>query len=476
MIFIVQFILRGHNSSEKYQVLGIPFLGIALLDLLHTLSYRGLQDFFTENTPQKSISFWFAARFFEVFAFLVFALIVKIKPSRFRVSALWVYAITFITVAAACYGTLIAPEIMPTFASYEGKITPLKINLEYLLSFSHLFIAWLLLSSPEPHEQYIDDLVTASLLLAIGGITFSSFADGHDILIFTGHVIKTIAYVFIFRSCLVNELLGPYLKIMRLTETLQQQSLALRKLQGQLQQNERMSMMGQSMYAVVHDTNNILGVTELATLRILDVLSNHGSVESIRKYSDTILSSLKKTKSFNKLLLEKANQTSELPEKDIEPLEATNKLKPLLEPLAGEGNELQITGSAGVHFKANSFEFEQVIMNLIVNAKDAIPNGKSGIIKVNFDSINCTTETHTLQGHPTPGPNLKITVSDNGIGISEENLLKIFDFLFTTKGEGRGTGIGLSTVKDIVQKWNGSIDVKSTLNIGTEFIIYIPIA
>lgn len=90
MIFTVQFVLRSKASFGRFQLLGIPFLGIALLDLVHTLSYRGLPDLVAENSPQKSIAFWLAARFLEAMTFIAFAAVSRFRSqAKMRAGALY---------------------------------------------------------------------------------------------------------------------------------------------------------------------------------------------------------------------------------------------------------------------------------------------------------------------------------------------------------------------------------------------------
>jgi signal transduction histidine kinase len=121
---------------------------------------------------------------------------------------------------------------------------------------------------------------------------------------------------------------------------------------------------------------------------------------------------------------------------------------------------------------ADAGMIDQILMNLVVNARDAMPNGGRLVIEttdVEFDGITA------MPGSPgRPGSFACLSVSDTGCGIPPENLPKIFDHFFTTKEPGKGTGLGLAIVFNIVQQYQGWINVASRAGQGTTFRIYLP--
>jgi CheY-like chemotaxis protein len=148
-------------------------------------------------------------------------------------------------------------------------------------------------------------------------------------------------------------------------------------------------------------------------------------------------------------------------------------LAPMLSRLIGEHIELLIAPGAGLgQVMADPGQLEQVIMNLAVNARDAMPEG--GTVKIETGSIDLPDGAKHAQGQIPSGRYVTLTVHDSGCGIHPTTLTKIFEPFFTTKESGKGTGLGLSTVYGIVHQSNGCIGVDSALGQGTTFTIYLP--
>src|SRR5208337_673313 len=144
----------------------------------------------------------------------------------------------------------------------------------------------------------------------------------------------------------------------------------------------------------------------------------------------------------------------------------------LLRPLIGENIELvtQLSTETG-HTRADAGQLEQVIMNLVVNAKDAMPEG--GKLTVQSSDV---TVRHSFSEHCfiQPGRYAVISVADTGHGMDKETQSRIFEPFFTTKDKGKGTGLGLSTVYGIVKQSNGYVFAQSELGVGTTFYVYLP--
>src|SRR5438132_3755215 len=120
----------------------------------------------------------------------------------------------------------------------------------------------------------------------------------------------------------------------------------------------------------------------------------------------------------------------------------------------------------------NATQLHQVLLNLCVNARDAMPSG--GSLNIEAKNISLDNKVTRLQPEPVSGPYVLLAVSDTGQGISPELLDKIFEPFFTTKAPGKGTGLGLSTVLGIVKSHGGFLDVASEVGKGTVFHVFLP--
>jgi CheY-like chemotaxis protein len=145
----------------------------------------------------------------------------------------------------------------------------------------------------------------------------------------------------------------------------------------------------------------------------------------------------------------------------------------LLRPLIGENIDLvTVLSPEAAHTRADAGQLEQVIMNLVVNAKDAMPAG--GRLTLRTENVTLD-ENHRSQQFIRPGNYVTLMVSDTGMGMNRETQSRIFEPFFTTKEKGKGTGLGLSTVYGIVKQSGGYVMVQSELGRGTTFQIYLPL-
>jgi signal transduction histidine kinase len=472
MIFMIQFVLRNYSSSGFYKILGIPFLGIGIIDLLHTLSYQGLPGLVTPNNSQKSIAFWLSARFLEAGTFLFFAFNSKYKQDSRHKREWLIYGTVLVYTVLISVVILGFPEIVPSFVNEEGHLSTLKKGFEYLLILSHLITLYLLTSSKT--EIWIgeskDFLLSASLIIAISGLSFSSFSDSQDLTIFWGHLLKVFAYYFIFKAALQSELLQPYYRLIGLNKDLQFQTESLKNIKDLLLKSERLNAVGMNASIALHDLNNMVLIAALSAKKILKLVSENESAEKIKNYSDTIITSLARTQQFQQQLLYQVKSAASK-ESVLDLQEELKQFTPLLKVLAGN-NELGIECEESLKIQINQVELEQVLMNLVVNATDALkPQEGKIIISAKRQKVDSPIES--LTGMIKPEHYIKLSVIDNGRGIPAESLPKIFEPFYTTKDVSKGTGLGLPTVKLIVEKWHAYLQARSSLGKGTEFNIFL---
>lgn len=243
-----------------------------------------------------------------------------------------------------------------------------------------------------------------------------------------------------------------------------------KQLEEQLRQAQKMEAIGTLAGGIAHDFNNIL-----------TAIIGYGSLLKIKKADDQdilhyltpILGSAEKAVQLTQSLLAfSRKQIINLKPVDIN--EIVEGMGSLLLRLIGEDIELQIDNSGGrLMALADRGQVEQVLMNLVANARDAMPEG--GTISVETDRILLTEELLVRHEFMRPGNYAVLSVSDTGNGIDEETRARIFEPFFSTKEIGKGTGLGLSIVYGIVKQHNGDISVYSEPGKGTTLKIYLPL-
>ena len=241
-----------------------------------------------------------------------------------------------------------------------------------------------------------------------------------------------------------------------------------RQLEEQFRQAQKMEAVGRLAGGVAHDFNNLLmvinGYTEVLLEQLREESGMRQKVQSIQQAADRAATLTRQLLAFSR------KQLLEL--KVVEVNTVIQDMERLLRPLIGENIELltRLSADAG-RTRADAGQLEQVIMNLVVNAKDAMPEG--GRILLQSSSLQVGQDFRERR-YILPGRYVVISVSDNGHGMDNETQSRIFEPFFTTKEKGKGTGLGLSTVYGIVKQSNGYIYPESEVGCGTTFKIYLP--
>jgi two-component system, cell cycle sensor histidine kinase and response regulator CckA len=242
-----------------------------------------------------------------------------------------------------------------------------------------------------------------------------------------------------------------------------------KRLQARLEHAEKLEAIGRLAGGVAHDFNNILGVifgySQLAREKID---KNHPIVSNLNQISDATARSARLTR---QLLTFGRRQLIQPTVLDLNKI--ISGLGQMLERLVGEDVRVSFKPGAGLGLiMADPGQIEQVLMNLAVNARDAMPAGG----EIRIETGNVSLDKQYRMHHPSSiiGPSVMLTFSDTGSGIEKDLLPKIFDPFFTTKDPSKGTGLGLATVYGIVKQSNGNIWVYSEPGMGTTFKIYFP--
>jgi PAS domain S-box-containing protein len=245
-----------------------------------------------------------------------------------------------------------------------------------------------------------------------------------------------------------------------------------RQLEEQLRQAQKMEAIGQLAGGVAHDFNNILTVISGRAEFLRDALPEKS--EGADDVGEILQASARGSRLTRQLLAFSRKQM--LQPKLLELDRVVEDLAPMLNRLIGEDIELVIRPGAGQrHVRADPGQLEQVLVNLVVNARDAMPSGGVLVISTRGEVVGgnaIAARDHQL----VPGEYLVVAVSDTGVGIDPTVMPRIFEPFFTTKGPGQGTGLGLSTVYGIAKQSGGAVNVRSQMGRGTTFDIFFPAA
>ena len=239
---------------------------------------------------------------------------------------------------------------------------------------------------------------------------------------------------------------------------------AKQKLEQQLLRSQKMEALGQLAGGVAHDFNNLLTVIAGHTDMLLD-----GASPQARHDLDQIRLASQRAASMTRQLLAFSRQ-SVLEPKIVDINKVVEQAETLLRRTIGE--QIALTVRADAHLrsvKADPDQLLRVILNMAINARDAMPNGG----RLSIETRNVTIPSRD-GGSDLGGEFVLLAMSDTGCGISPESRARLFEPFFTTKPQGQGTGLGLAVVEGIVEKSGGWIDVESELNVGTTFQIFLP--
>ena len=242
-----------------------------------------------------------------------------------------------------------------------------------------------------------------------------------------------------------------------------------RRLEEQFRQAQRMEAVGRLAGGVAHDFNNLLtvitGYSELLQNSLKDRVSALHRVQEIHRAAARAAALTRQLLAFSR------KQVLEPRVLDLN--EVVQGLVPMLGRLLGEHVRLEAPLALALgRVKADPGQIEQVVMNLAINARDAMPEG--GTVRVELADVALDAAAAQAVGPLQAGPHVRLTVTDTGCGMDPVTQARIFEPFFTTKEIGKGTGLGLATVYGIIQQSEGGIRVESAPGQGTVFQIFLP--
>jgi two-component system, cell cycle sensor histidine kinase and response regulator CckA len=242
-----------------------------------------------------------------------------------------------------------------------------------------------------------------------------------------------------------------------------------KELEEQLRQAQKMEAIGRLAGGVAHDFNNLLMVIQGYTELLMDGLEAHDalrpSAEQIRDAATRAVSLTRQLLAFSRkqvLLTEVLNMGTILED-----------LLSILRRMAGNNATMDVETATDLwNVRADRSQIEQIFMNLVVNARDAMPRG--GTIRIELENVRISDATPDEPDGPEPGDYVRITFRDTGCGMDAETKARAFEPFFTTKEKSRGTGLGLATVYGVVRQSGGSMTLESAPGEGACFRIYLP--
>jgi PAS domain S-box-containing protein len=242
-----------------------------------------------------------------------------------------------------------------------------------------------------------------------------------------------------------------------------------RQLMEELRHAQRMDVIGQLSSSVAHDFNNLL--TLIAGYAELLVLESRGSDRTTQLARDIQTTTTRASTLTGKLL---TMGRTKLPAPVVfSPVGSVRELSEVLDRILGEDVDLELTlDTAAGTIRADPDQFEQMVMNLATNARDAMDEG--GQLRISITPRALDAATAASLGL-TPGDYVEVVLADDGAGMDDETLARCFEPLFTTKGPSKGTGLGLPAARRVVMESGGAIDVQSSPGEGTTFNILFPV-
>jgi signal transduction histidine kinase/CheY-like chemotaxis protein len=460
LLFAVAARMYGSMGTTFLMLLGIGFFWPAMIDLVHVFGYKGM-GVFPDADPTLSSQLWILARYLQAAAALTATFFLNHRLRR------WWPAFVIVGAVAAAGLAFVFTGVFPTTFVEGSGVTLFKSVSEYVISAIWLAAVAVLLAQRRMLSRWtLRWVVTAMLLTVASELAFSSYVSLYGPANVIGHLLKLCAYsavLLVIMRTMLGEMESELAERRRV-------EAALAQSEEQLRQSQKMEAIGQLAGGIAHDFNNlltiILGYSEFLLTddnrRLSDVRSEighmHGAAERASALTRQILAFSRRQAlhptmaSLNDIIA------------DMEPL-LRRTLREDIDLSCLEDPDLK-------NVEIDVHQFEQVIMNLAVNARDAMPGGGH----LTLETANVELDEEYCAGHPEarPGCYVMLAVSDTGVGMDAATRQRVFEPFFTTKAPGSGTGLGLATVYGIVKQSNGSVTLYSEPGVGTTFKIYLP--
>ncbi|MBC8238553.1 MAG: hypothetical protein H8E76_10035 [Helicobacteraceae bacterium] len=441
-----------YKMSGNIIFISMIFFSVGILDLTHILSYNGMPDFITPSSPDKAIYFWLSARFISTIGLLLFSIsslsLLASKKSRIIFMMLMFILICVIHLPLF-YGDFLLRDVF--FVAGSG-LTPLKIYSEYFIVALSVITAIILFKRmQEPQAYSVIALFGAVCMIIMSEFLFTLYTDVTDLYNIMGHIYKVIAYLFIYRAVFVTAIEEPFEEINKQEKIMMMQS--------------RQAIMGEMISMIAHQWRQPISAISMEANNILaDIAFDSVDVTSLEKMAKQINMH---TQELSKTIDDFSNFFTPNQLKELTMISSVMEDTFLIIGKSFENNNITVQiNEINKLEEINTYprELMQVFINISNNAKDILVEKK--IINPML-TISCEQRDDK---------SAIISICDNGGGIQEDIIDKIFDPYFSTKKEKNGTGLGLYMSKMIIEKHLfGTISVYNTDD-GACFKIELPYA
>ena len=498
-IFILAWNSRTFTKNTFLLFIGITYLFVGSLDLIHTLAYPGM-GVFPDHGTNLATQLWIAARYLESISLLVATLLIGRSLDLRRLFA--GYAVVFSLIALSIFSWSTFPDCY-----VEGQgLTTFKVFSEYLISIILVASIIMLRRKRTAFDPAVLNLLTASIILTIASeLAFTLYVDPYGLFNMLGHLLKVASFYLIYEAIVAIGMKKPLCLIFRELRQREQELIKHREhletlvearttelkkkneellkalnervsteedkeiLQSQLVQAQKMEAIGTLADGIAHDFNNqltvIQGYTELMMKKV-------GKDDPLRRYLLQIdKASAQAAGLIEKLLLFSRKKPLAVAPLDLNP--TITDLLGMIDRLLGKTIDvaLELDPDLGT-IKADEGAVEQVVMNLAINARDAMPEG--GTITIRTENVVIDEARCANVPDARPGRFVRLSVSDTGCGMDRKTIDRIFEPFFTTKAAADGSGLGLAMVYGLVKRQEGWITVESAPGKGSTFSVYLP--
>lgn len=485
-IFVVYFSIRNRLEDFHSHLIGTGFLIIGILDFYRAITSPEVTPIF--QTATTLLHHELNGLVFDgiLLLFLLLVFIPQNRPCKFSVLN---YSIPIASMIAALTLTLfiVHPSFMPAiYIPGEGSTkfyVISKIILTLLFGFcSFKFHQKNLMIIKNPLEndflskrlqaKYLNLGIAARLLagasLALVMMDFDN--DLNDQLLdILNHILKMIAFIFVYRAVIKSTLLMPYLENVAYSIELDNKIKNNEALELELKNVRKLAAVGQHVDSIAHDMGNLLMMIAVTNDKFLE----SDEYTEVEKNVSNIHRVIDKCKGFLSSLI-RFTKNIDQPFEKFKFTEHIEEFKKNIDPIISVNNiDLEVKLNCSCELVMVKADLDQILFNLVFNAKDAI-KPKVGKISISSRTENISNKQDVFGVDMLEGVYCMITVSDTGKGIPKVQWRQIFDPFNSNKADGKNYGLGLSTVLNILNKYQGYIDINSEVGVGSSFSIYLP--